>query len=163
MTAIRPFALALDRLTSVGLRPTRQRMALARLLFESGDRHLTAEQLYDEAVSAHMPVSLATVYNTLHQFTEAGLLREVVVEAGRSYFDTNTSSHHHFFDQRRGYLIDIPGNVLEGIDLPTPPEGMRITRVDMVIHMQPALSGEEADASGAERADANGAESRRAA
>src|ERR1700722_15326672 len=87
----------LERLRAVGLRPTRQRIALARLLFDGGDRHITAEQLHGEALGAVIRVSLATVYNTLHQFTDAGLLREVVVEPGRSYFDSNTTDHHHFF------------------------------------------------------------------
>ncbi|MEX2008900.1 MAG: iron response transcriptional regulator IrrA, partial [Dongiaceae bacterium] len=94
MALSRPFAPALDRLKAAGLRPTRQRLALARLLFDRGDRHVSAEQLHDEAIGAKVPVSLATVYNTLHQFTSIGMLREVVVEAGRSYFDTNTSDHH---------------------------------------------------------------------
>ena len=98
----RPYAQALERLRRVGLRPTRQRLALAKLLFEQGDRHVTAERLHEEAGAAKVRVSLATVYNSLHQFTQLGLLREVVVEAGRSYFDTNTSDHHHFFcDQPR--------------------------------------------------------------
>src|SRR5512135_1295815 len=92
MSSSRPFRHALDLLQHAGLRPTRQRLALARLLFDRGDRHLTAEQLHAEAGAERISVSLATVYNTLHQFTRAGLLREVVVEAGRSYFDTNTSS-----------------------------------------------------------------------
>jgi Fe2+ or Zn2+ uptake regulation protein len=79
----------IERLRAVGLRPTRQRLALTQLLFNRGDRHVTAEQLHGEALASAIPVSLATVYNTLHQFTAAGLLREVVVEPGRSYFDTN--------------------------------------------------------------------------
>ena len=82
---------------------------LARLLFDGGDRHVTAEQLHGEALAAAIPVSLATVYNTLHQFTDAGLLREVVVEPGRSYFDTNIADHHHFFCEASGLLQDIPG------------------------------------------------------
>ena len=84
-------------LQKAGLRPTRQRMGLVRLLFEAGDRHVTAEDLHREAKIEGIPVSLATIYNTLHQFTETGILREVIVEPGRAYFDTNTSGHHHFF------------------------------------------------------------------
>src|SRR5690606_18652792 len=104
MTTERRYTALIERLKQAGLRPTRQRLALAKLLFDGPerpgaehggcDRHITAEQLHDEAVSIGQPVSLATVYNTLHQFTEAGLLREVVVEPGRSYFDTNVSDHH---------------------------------------------------------------------
>src|SRR5438874_5167375 len=96
--------MVVERLRRAGLRPTRQRLALARLLFEGGDRHVTAEGLHGEALGGHIRVSLATVYNTLHQFTEAGLLREVVVEPGRSYFDTNIDDHHHFFSEPAGTL-----------------------------------------------------------
>ena len=92
-------------LRQVGLRPTRQRMALGWILFGKGDRHLTAEVLYEEATRAKVPVSLATIYNTLHQFTEVGLLRQVAVDGSKAYFDTNASAHHHFFVEgaRRRY------------------------------------------------------------
>jgi Fur family transcriptional regulator, iron response regulator len=130
-------ATALARLRSVGLRPTRQRLALARLLLESGDRHITAEQLHGEAVGADIQVSLATVYNTLHQFTEAGLLREVVVEPGRSYFDTNTTDHHHFFCDADGRLQDIPGEDVMVSGFPLPPLGTEICRVDVIIRVRP--------------------------
>src|SRR5271170_1038551 len=116
----RTFALALERLRRVGLRPTRQRLALAKLLFEQGDRHVTAEQLREEAVGAKVRVSLATVYNSLHQFTQMGLLREVVVEPGRSYFDTNVADHHHFFCESIGLLQDIAAEELTVIGLPLP-------------------------------------------
>ena len=135
MTA-RPYAAALDRLRKAGLRPTRQRLALARLLFDGGDRHVTAEQLHSEAESAGVSVSLATVYNTLHQFTDGDLLREVVVEAGRSYFDTNTGGHHHFFDIATGALTDIPSDEIAIGDLPPPPPGAEIERVDLVIRIR---------------------------
>lgn len=135
MTA-RPYAAALDRLRKAGLRSTRQRLALARLLFDGADRHVTAEQLHSEADAAGVPVSLATVYNTLHQFTDGGLLREVVVEAGRSYFDTNVGRHHHFFDAGTGALTDIPGNEVTIGHLPAPPPGTEIERVDLVIRIR---------------------------
>ena len=96
MTQTRPYAFAMDRLRSHGLRPTRQRLALAKLLFEGEDRHVSAEQLHMEALGAHVRVSLATVYNTLHQFTTAGMLREVEVDPGRSNVETNTDDHHHY-------------------------------------------------------------------
>jgi len=130
-------AIALERLRAVGLRPTRQRLALARLLIESGDRHITAEQLHGEAAGADIRVSLATVYNTLHQFTEAGLLREVVVEPGRSYFDTNTTDHHHFFCEANGRLQDIPGENVVVSEFPLPPLGTEICRVDVIIRVRP--------------------------
>ncbi|HEY9568979.1 MAG TPA: Fur family transcriptional regulator [Thalassobaculum sp.] len=135
MTA-RPYAAALDRLRRSGLRPTRQRLALTRLLFDAGDRHVTAEQLHSEAEAAGVSVSLATVYNTLHHFTDGGLLREVVVEAGRSYFDTNVGRHHHFFDVATGALVDIPGDEITIGKLPPPPDGAEIERVDLVIRIR---------------------------
>jgi Fur family iron response transcriptional regulator len=137
MTMTSPSATALARLRSVGLRPTRQRLALARLLLENGDRHITAEQLHGEAVGADIQVSLATVYNTLHQFTEAGLLREVVVEPGRSYFDTNTTDHHHFFCDADGRLQDIPAHQLTVSGLPLPPAGTEILGVDIIVRVCP--------------------------
>jgi Fur family transcriptional regulator, iron response regulator len=123
------------RVRGAGLRPTRQRLALASLLFAKGDRHLSAEELHEEAVEAGVPVSLATVYNTLHQFTDAGLLREVVVEPGRSYFDTNVGDHHHFFHESSGELQDIPGEHVVLAGLPQAPDGTRIRRVDVVIRL----------------------------
>ncbi|HIM76747.1 MAG TPA: transcriptional repressor, partial [Rhodospirillales bacterium] len=106
----RPYKQVLDRLRGAGLRPTRQRLALAKMLLEGPDRHVTAEILHAEAQAASIRVSLATVYNTLHQFTAAGLLREIVVDSQRSYFDTNTSDHHHFFFEGSNRLDDIPGD-----------------------------------------------------
>lgn len=136
MSGIRQFAPVLERLRGAGLRPTRQRLALARLLFEKGDRHVSAEQLHAEAMTASIPVSLATVYNTLHQFTGAGLLREVVVEPGRSYFDTNISDHHHFYHEDGGELCDIPGNELSVGALPAPPHGTKVSRVDVIVRVR---------------------------
>ncbi|MEX0921516.1 MAG: iron response transcriptional regulator IrrA [Rhodovibrionaceae bacterium] len=132
----RPFSEAIERLKEVGLRPTRQRLALARLLFDGGERHVTAEQLHNEALGAESRVSLATVYNTLNQFTQAGLLREVVVEPGRSYFDTNTGEHHHFYHDGSGELRDIPREAIELHRLPAPPSGQAIRRVEVIIRVE---------------------------
>ena len=135
MSGTRPYRHAIQLLQQAGLRPTRQRIALAKLLFDGTDRHVSAEQLHTEAMNADIPVSLATVYNTLHQFTAAGLLREVVVEAGRSYFDTNTSDHHHFLFENNGTLKDIPSESILLGELPAPPEGSRVARVDVIIRL----------------------------
>lgn len=123
-------------LRAAGLRPTRQRRALAKLLFGRGECHITAERLHEEARTHGVPVSLATVYNALHQFTDAGLLRELVVEAGRTYFDTNTDRHHHFYDETTGTLTDIPGSAVSLGNLPAPPENHRVTGVDVVIRVR---------------------------
>jgi Fur family iron response transcriptional regulator len=130
-----PFNALRVRLRGVNLRPTRQRVALGWLLFAKGDRHVTAEMLYDEASRARVPVSLATIYNTLHQFTEAGLLREVAVDGSKTYFDTNISDHHHFFVEGEEKLVDIPGAISVG-DLPAAPEGMEIARVDVIVRIR---------------------------
>jgi Fur family iron response transcriptional regulator len=134
-----PASDALARLRAAGLRPTRQRLLLARLLLENGDRHVTAEQLHAEA-TADKRVSLATVYNTLHQFVEAGLLQQVVVEPGRSYFDTNTVDHHHFFCEPSGILQDIAARELTVRGIPLPPAGTKIRRVDVVVRLHPERS-----------------------
>ena len=123
-------------LRQVGLRPTRQRMALGWLLFGKGDRHLTAEMLYEEATRAKVPVSLATIYNALHQFTEVGLLRQVGVDGSKAYFDTNTSSHHHFFIEGADELVDIPSAEVVVGKTPLPPEGYEIDRVDVVVRLR---------------------------
>jgi len=122
------------KLASVGMRPTRQRIALGELLFGEGDRHVTAEKLHAEAERAGVRVSLATVYNTLHQFTAAGLLREVAIEGAKTYFDTNTSDHCHFFIESDGELIDIDDPISIG-KLPEVPEGKRVSRVDVLIRL----------------------------
>lgn len=124
------------RLRDAGLRPTRQRIALAGLLFAKGDRHLTAEELHEEATIAGVPVSLATVYNTLHQFTEAGLLRVLAIESAKTYFDTNVSDHHHFFVEGDSEVVDIPVSNIEIGNLPQPPVGMEIAHVDVVIRLR---------------------------
>lgn len=132
---MRPYSHILDKLRGAGLRPTRQRLALAKLLFDTEDRHVTAEKLHGEALAAEIRVSLATVYNTLHQFTDAGLLREIAVDASCSYFDTNVSEHHHFFHEGSRHLEDIAGDRIQVTDLPTPPDGTSVTRVDVVVRV----------------------------
>ena len=125
-----------QKLRDAGMRPTRQRMSLGNLLFGSGDRHITAEQLHVETVQAGIAVSLATIYNTLNQFTEAGLLREVAVDGHKSYFDTNTSNHCHYYLEDEGRLIDIDDDRLTVDGLPQPPEGMRIGRIDIIVRLE---------------------------
>jgi Fur family iron response transcriptional regulator len=127
---------AAARLKEAGLRPTRQRLELAKLLFSGMDRHVTAESLAEEGSRAGVKVSLATVYNTLHQFQAAGLLRQVVVDASRSYFDTNVGDHQHFFVESEGVLIDIPGEEISVSGVPAAPPGLSIDRVDVVVRVR---------------------------
>ncbi len=124
-----------ERLRVAGLRPTRQRLALAALLFGAGDRHVTAEALHVEAVASGERVSLATVYNALHQFRHAGLLRELAVDGTRTYFDTNTSNHNHYFVESDGELMDIPSGSIRVDGLPEPPAGMKIAHIDVVVRL----------------------------
>lgn len=125
-----------EKLAAAGLRPTRQRVALARLLYAGGDRHVTAEQLHLEARRSGVSVSLATIYNTLNQFTGSGLLREVVVEPGRSYFDTNVDDHHHYYVEDEGRLADIPGDAFVFERMPAAPDGFDIDRVDIIVRVR---------------------------
>jgi Fur family iron response transcriptional regulator len=131
-----PFHDVRQMLREVGLRPTRQRLALGWLLFAKGDRHMTAESLHEEALKARFPVSLATVYNTLHQFTQVGLLREVAVNGSKTYFDTNASDHHHFYFEGDNKILDIPGVDLLVDRAPTPPEGYEVARIDVVVRLR---------------------------
>ena len=131
----RSYSGVIAKLKRAGLRPTRQRTALAKLLFETEDRHVSAEDLHGEARASGIGVSLATIYNTLHQFTNSGLMREVVIEAGRSYFDTNTGDHHHFFHEDTGRLEDIPSDRINVSALPSAPKGTEVSRVDVVVRV----------------------------
>ena len=124
------------RLRRAGLRPTRQRLALGKLLFEPGDRHVSAEMLHEEAVLAGEQVSLATVYNTLHQFRAAGLLREIAIDGAKSYFDTNTSNHSHFYLEEEERLIDLPDNSITVSGVPEAPAGTKIVHIDVVIRLR---------------------------
>lgn len=126
-----------DMLRRSGFRPTRQRVALACILFSKGGRHVTAETLHEEAVQANMQVSLATVYNTLNQFTKAGLLRRIGVDGSKSFFDTNLRRHNHFFIQREDVLLDIPSTEILLNKLPDVPEGFEIAHVDVVVRLRP--------------------------
>jgi len=124
-----------EQLRHAGLRPTRQRIDLGRVIFAKGNRHVSVEDLHAEAAAAGVRVSLATVYNALHRFTEAGLLHEVVLDNGRTYFDTNISDHHHFFVEGEGRLIDVVANI--GLDrLPKPPKGMEISSFELIIRVR---------------------------
>jgi Fur family transcriptional regulator, iron response regulator len=132
-----PFCLAeiMTMLRTAGLRPTRQRVELAQLMYGAGDRHLSAESLHAEASAAGIKVSLATVYNTLNQFTGAGLLREVAIEGHKTYFDTNTSNHYHYYIEHEGRISDIPTEEVRVVGLPEAPDGMEIKRVDVIVRL----------------------------
>ena len=125
-----------DRLKQAGLRPTRQRVCLVETLFQEAHRHVTAEQLHNELVASGLPMSLATVYNTLHQLTRIGLLTQVVIEPGQSYFDTNSDAHHHFYHVDSGRLEDIHGHGIEVIGLPDVPAGATVSSIQVVVRVR---------------------------
>ena len=131
----------MQRLREAGLRPTRQRIILGELLFAKGDRHVTAEMLYGEATEANLQLSMATVYNTLNQFTQAGLLRRIGPDGSRSFFDTNTSVHPHFYLHGEDILIDVPETLVLD-QMPEALPGHEISRLDIIIHIRrkPAAS-----------------------
>ncbi len=131
-----PFHDIRQRLRRVGLRPTRQRVSLGWVLFARGDRHISAEMLYEEAMKEKIPVSLATIYNTLHQFTQAGLLRELAIDGAKTFFDTDSSEHHHFVVDGENTVIDIPAEAVDVAALPEPPTGYEIARVDVVVRLR---------------------------
>ena len=139
-----PFCLAeiMTMLRTAGLRPTRQRVELAQLMYGAGNRHLSAESLHAEASAAGIQVSLATVYNTLNQFTGAGLLREVAIEGHKTYFDTNTSNHYHYYIEHEGRITDIPADDVRVVGLPEAPDGMEIRRVDVIVRLGRRLEPE---------------------
>ncbi len=138
MNESHPSPTPAERLAAAGLRPTRQRLALTSLVFGQGERHISAESLHAEALGAKVPVSLATVYNTLRRFTECGLLREVLVAPGKVYFDTNAVDHHHFFFEGTGMLEDIPADHVTLSKLPPTPAGCDVSRVDVIIRLSAA-------------------------
>jgi Fur family iron response transcriptional regulator len=125
------------RIRAAGLRPTRQRLALGKLLFAGSDRHVTAEALHVEATKSGAQLSLATVYNTLHQFTGVGLLRQVIVDGDKTYFDTNTGDHHHFYFEDGALLMDIPGDCVRIDGLPKAPTGTEVERIEVVVRLKP--------------------------
>ena len=119
-----------------GLRPTRQRLQIAALLLDGRHRHVSADSLTDEIAAAGLKVSVGTVYNTLNQFTDAGLLRRVIVHNEYSLFDTNTEQHHHFYEASKDQLVDIPNGDVNLAKLPRAPDGHEIKAVDVVIHIK---------------------------
>ena len=134
-----------EKLEQAGLRVTRQRMMIADLLFAKGDRHVTAEGLYAEASVIPYPPSLATIYNTLRDVADKGLVREIALYGGKVWFDTQTGPHFHFYLEDREELFDIPESLIPRFDIPAPP-GMRIAGVDVVIKLERLPDGMSLDA-----------------
>ena len=130
---------SLNWVSRAGLRPTKQRIKLAQLLIGDGEnKHITAESLFDLGKKSDVSVSLATVYNTLKAFCDAGLINEVMVDGGKSYFDTRLDDHPHFFWEDTGQISDAPSDTIEIKNLPIPPGEYEITKVDVIIRVKRA-------------------------
>ncbi len=128
---------SMEWICRAGLRPTKQRLKLAQLLIGDGkNRHITAEGLFEMAKNSNFSVSLATIYNTLKSFCDVGLINEIIVDGGRSYFDTRIDDHPHFFWEDTGKLTDAPSELIEIKNLPTAPKGSKITKIDVIIRLQ---------------------------
>jgi Fur family transcriptional regulator, iron response regulator len=125
-----------DMLREAGLKLTRQRLVLGQLLFAKGGRHVTAEMLHAEATEARMQISLGTIYNTLNQFRDAGLLRQIGVGGMKSFFDTNPTCHHHFFVAQEDRMFDVPGQGVVMGKIPQPPAGFEIAGIDVMVHLR---------------------------
>jgi len=124
-----------NRLQSAGLRATPKRIAIGGLLFDGHDRHVTADDVAAMARKAGVRVSLATVYNTLNQFVSAGLMKRIILDTDRTYFDTNVSDHHHLFFEQNGALHDIPGDSIRVEGLPDIPAGAKVRSVEVIVRM----------------------------
>ena len=126
--------LVREKLRAADLRPTRQRVSIASLLFVAGERHVTAEQVFAEAQALKMPLSRATVYNTLHQFADAGLVREIALYGAKVWYDTKTGSHCHYYDEDRSVLFDMESDVTRQLKIEAP-KGKRIVGVDVIVRI----------------------------
>lgn len=129
-----------DHLRESGLKPTRQRIAIANILFKDGHKHVTAEDLFADVQKNGLQVSLATIYNTLHQFTDAGLLREVIVDGAKTYFDTNLHDHHHFYIEDTNEVFDMHGVDINANDIQSVPDDMEVVRVDVIVRLRKKAS-----------------------
>jgi len=126
---------AIKKLGDNGIRPTKQRMVLAKLLFEKGKRHISAEALFDEVKKEDRKVSLATVYNTLKQFTKLGLIREIVVDQNKSLYCTNNESHYHLYIEDEGKMLDIPTQNID-LNIPSIPACLTLHNVDVIVRIR---------------------------
>ena len=126
---------AIARLKKNGIRPTKQRMVLAKLLFEKGDRHISAEEIFDEIKKEDRKISLATIYNTLKQFTKVGLLKELVVDQNKSIYCTNHDPHYHLYIEDEGKVVDIPQKNID-LNIPSIPACLSLHNIDVVVRVR---------------------------
>ena len=135
MDPLSPYSMALKKIEESGIRPTKQRRVLAKLLFQKGDRHISAENLFDEVKKEDRKISMATIYNTLKQFTNLGLIREIVVDKNKSLYDTNNKPHYHLYIEDEGKIHDIPTNNIN-LDLPSVPACLTLHNIDIIVRVR---------------------------
>ena len=126
---------AMKKIESSGIRPTKQRRVLAKILFEKGNRHLSADELFHDVKKEDRKISMATVYNTLKQFTSLGLVREVVVDQNKSLYCTNHKSHYHLYIEDEGKIIDIPTKNID-LNIPSIPACLQLHNIDVIVRIR---------------------------
>ena len=126
---------AISKLEKNGIRATKQRRVLAKLIFDKGKRHISAENLYDEVKKEERKISMATVYNTLKQFTNLGLIREIVVDQNKSLYCNNNQSHYHLYIEDEGKVIDIPTQNID-LDIPSIPACLQLHDIDVIVRIR---------------------------
>ena len=129
------YGVLLRKLAAAGVRPTRQRLDLARAIFGAGNRHFTAEMIYHETRSIQFAPTLGTIYNTLNEFSRSGLLREIAIYDAKLWYDTKTGPHYHFYREDTEELSDIPEEFLPKFDIPAP-DGMRVAAIDVIVRLK---------------------------
>ena len=130
-----PYSIALKKIEESGIVPTKQRRILAKIMFQKGNRHISAENLFDEVKKQDRKISMATIYNTLKQFTNLGLIREIVVDKNKSLYDTNNRPHYHLYIEDEGKIHDIPTDNIN-IDLPSVPACLTIHNIDIIVRVR---------------------------
>ena len=126
---------AIKTLEKNGIRATKQRRVLAKLIFDKGKRHISAENLFDEVKREERKISMATVYNTLKQFTSLGLIREIVVDQNKSLYCNNNQSHYHLYIEDEGKVIDIPTKNID-LDIPSIPACLQLHNIDVIVRIR---------------------------
>lgn len=126
---------AMKKIESSGIRPTKQRRVLAKILFENGNRHVSADELFHDVKKEDRKISMATVYNTLKQFTSLGLVREVVVDQNKSLYCTNHKSHYHLYIEDEGKIVDIPTKNID-LNIPSIPACLQLHNIDVIVRIR---------------------------
>ena len=126
---------AIKKLEKNGIRATKQRRVLAKLIFDKGKRHISAENLFDEVKKDERKISMATIYNTLKQFTNLGLIREIVVDQNKSLYCNNNQSHYHLYIEDEGKVIDIPTQNID-LDIPSIPACLKLHDIDVIVRVR---------------------------